>query len=115
MAAPEVEQFETYLRESGDPRNLIALDGVFIDGKHHQVADLTFKEQRLVRALVRELAENPELEIEQANNLDVIPALVTVVKRRAEPDYPVERALESNYSTYIKAKGRNGSRAKATS
>lgn len=63
-----------------------------IDGQAYAVEDLSFREQRTMRDIVRGLA--PENDPDQAAEADIIPALITVIKRREQPDYRVEDALE---------------------
>jgi hypothetical protein len=68
---------------------------LLIDGEEYDLSsnDLTFGEQRDLRTLVRELTGDPKVDFTEAPLMDALPALVTVLKRRAQPDYPVEQAL----------------------
>lgn len=65
-----------------------------LDGQTYDVEeDFTFEEQRAYRDLVRELAGDPELNHRFADAIDRLPAMVTIIKRRTDADYDVEKAL----------------------
>jgi hypothetical protein len=65
---------------------------LFIDGARITIDDLTYREQRDMREFVRNLA--PEHDPDQAGEQDVIPALIAVVKRRTDPEFTLEQALD---------------------
>lgn len=69
---------------------------IYIDGDPYTVDDLTFRERRLMRKTVIELNEDdPSFDIGLADPVnDTIPAFVWVIKRRADPDYPMDKVLD---------------------
>lgn len=74
-----------------------------IDGEEYDLGqdDLTFGEQRALRKLVRDLAEDPDLNPVEATLADFLPALVTVIKQRTDASYTVEDALGLKYEDVI--------------
>lgn len=66
--------------------------GLFIDGTVYTVDDLSYREQRKMRELARELA--PDGELDAAGEIDLIPAMVCVLRRRTEPSFSLEQALD---------------------
>lgn len=67
-------------------------EGIYIDGAVYTNDDLTYREQRQVRVFIQELA--PDGDVDEAGEADVVPAFVCVVKRRAEPAFTLEQALD---------------------
>lgn len=66
-----------------------------LDGEVYNVAaDFTFKESREYREIVRDLTGDPTIQPIEAPAQDRLPAMVTVIKRRTDPDYTPEQALE---------------------
>src|SRR3712207_5494549 len=67
-------------------------DGLWVNGERFTLDDLTYREQREMRTITAQLA--PDGDVEAASEIDLIPAMVTVIRRRTEPDFTVEQALE---------------------
>jgi hypothetical protein len=65
-----------------------------IDGEEYDLGtdSLTFGEQRKVRRYVRELAEDPDLDLGDAALMDVLPAIVTVIKQRTDASFTPDQA-----------------------
>lgn len=77
-------------------------DGFVIDGVTYSPDDLTFREQREMRKLIREeLAENPDADIDDMALADVVPAFVYVVKKRDNPDLTLDDVLDMKLSDFI--------------
>jgi len=78
--------------------------GLFIDGDRYDLDgnDLSFKEQRELRKLVRELTGDPEINPADAPMMDFLPALVTIIKRRDDPTFEVDTALELKWDDVIR-------------
>lgn len=70
--------------------------GIYIDGTLYTVDDLSFREQRAMREMVRELA--PEGDVELATTADALPAFLCVVKRRTDPEFTIDQALDAKPS-----------------
>jgi hypothetical protein len=68
----------------------------YIDGEPVTADDLTFKEQRTMRDIIRNLA--PDNDPEQASDADILPALITVWKQRTDPKYRLDDALAMKQS-----------------
>lgn len=66
-------------------------EGIWIDGSRYVLDDLTFKEQRELRQIVRDLTGDPEHGM-FGEDCDFMPAFVTVIKRRETPGFKVEDA-----------------------
>ena len=67
---------------------------IHIEGKGYSPDDLTFREQREMRKLYRDLIEDSQADIAEAANMDFVPILVYLVRRRDEPEYTLEQALD---------------------
>lgn len=65
-----------------------------IDGESHTMDDLTFRERKEVRRLSRELDGNAEAELDDIMVDDLIVAMVTVIKRRSNPEYTTDEAMD---------------------
>lgn len=83
-----------------------------VDGTEYTGDDLTFREQRQLRDWVREIEDDPDLEMEDAPQRAFYPALLTVIKRRDNPAYSVETALDLKLGDLVvpRAKGKAGAR-----
>lgn len=65
---------------------------LFIDGEKVTMSDLTFREQREMRDHIRTLS--PENDPDNAAEADIVPALIAVYKKRADPEFTLEQALD---------------------
>lgn len=65
---------------------------VYVDGETIDMDDFTFEESDEYRRLVRESAGNPDLAVALAENMDRWPAMITVVKRRDNPEFTLADA-----------------------
>jgi len=66
-------------------------DRIYWDGESYQFPDdFTFREQREVFKLVKGLLEPDE----PVGDMDMFPAIATVVARRTDPAYTIEQALD---------------------
>jgi len=74
-------------------------DGIYIDGAFFTVDDLTFREQREMREHTRTLA--PDGDIDSAGEADLIPAFICVLRKRSDPTFTLEQALEIKPSELI--------------
>ena len=84
-----------------------------IDGQAVEMDDLTFQEQQEYRALVRESSGDPELNPRFAEPMDRFPALVFLLRRRANPDYTIEDARSGTYEEFLVEKPKRPTRAAA--
>jgi len=67
---------------------------IHIEGRGYSPDDLTFREQREMRTLYRELMGDPAADIAEAANMDFIPILAFIVRRRDDAAYTLEQALD---------------------
>ena len=73
----------------------MADDGtIYIEGKAYSPDDLSFREQREMRKLYRGLVEDPQADIGEAANMDFLPLLAYLVRRRDDAEYTLEQALD---------------------
>lgn len=66
---------------------------ITIGGKRYTDDELTFKEQRELRTLVRQLVEDDKASLAEQDMMDVLPALVYVIVKRDNPDFTMDEAL----------------------
>lgn len=83
-------------------------DGLVINGKLHRVEELTFREQRELRKLVRELAEDAEADLDAMPLMDVMPAFVYVVMKRDNPDLSMDDVLDMRLTDFVPTPNGNG-------
>ena len=73
----------------------MADDGtIFIEGAAYTPDDLTFREQREMRDIYRNMMGDPAADLANAANMDFLPVLAYLVRRRDDPEYTLERALD---------------------
>jgi hypothetical protein len=66
-----------------------------ICGKVYDSNDMTFREEREVRAIVREhLVPDPDVDFEDMAMGDILPAFCLVLRRRDDPEFTLDDALE---------------------
>jgi hypothetical protein len=80
----------------------VAQNGVWVDDRYYTDTDLTFKEQRVVRELIREACDDPSMKYQDAEWMDVWPALVTVLKRRTDTKFSYDQAADMKYDDIVK-------------
>lgn len=85
-------------------------DGIWIDGTLYTDDDLTYAEQHEMRRIIHGFhQDDPAFQPGDAAVIDIVPALVTVVKRRDDPKFKVEDALAVKPSE-LRKPGKNGRR-----
>jgi hypothetical protein len=67
---------------------------LIIEGTRYDSNDLTFGEEREVRALVREMVGQDDPDFDALPLGDVLPALCAVLRKRDDPEYKLEDALK---------------------
>lgn len=73
--------------EANEPRPA----GVYINGEGpYEWEDLSFREQREVRKLTKSILDDPD----DVGIMDVLPAFVTVIVKRDDPEFSIEQALD---------------------
>lgn len=73
---------------------------IYVDGAPVSIDDMTFRERREVRALARELNEDPDSD--DINVDDAVMAMIVVAKRRKTPGYDVEQVLDERLTDYLR-------------
>jgi len=74
---------------------------IAVDGEKFTMADLTFRERRDLRALARELADDPDLDMEDVMYDDLILAFAIVAHRRKTPGYSIEDGLDLQIGSLV--------------
>lgn len=74
----------------------------YVDGKAADDPKLTFREERKLRDLIRELREDPEADIADASVNEFGLALNVVVKQRDDDDYGLEQAFDLPIDQVVK-------------
>lgn len=70
---------------------------IYIDGVPYTIDDLSYREHREMRSIVQGLVPSDgdiSADPADAAEADFIPAVITVIKRRTDPDFSVDQALE---------------------
>lgn len=83
-------------------------DSFQIDGVAYTADDLTFREQRELRTIVRDLVDDPEVNIEDMAMMDFLPALVYVIVKRDNAEFTLDEALDMKISDLLPAENGNG-------
>lgn len=67
-----------------------------INGKVYDPSDMTFREQREMRRIVKEelMPDEVEIDFEALTLSDLIPAMAVVLVRRDNPEYTLDEALD---------------------
>lgn len=87
---------------------------IVVDGEVLDSDALSFREQREVRALVRnELIGDPDADLDDMALVDFLPALIYVYKKRDDPSYTLDQALDLRMSDVMRPveKGKRPTRA----
>jgi hypothetical protein len=79
----------------------MAEDGFMINGVMYGPDDLTFREQREMRKVIRELAEDPQADLENMSLTDVVPAFVFMVLKRDNPDLELDEVLDMKLTDFV--------------
>lgn len=79
----------------------MADEGFLINGVLYGPDDLTFREQREMRTLIRANAEDPKAEINDMALADVVPPFVFVVMKRDNPDLKFDEVLDMKLSDFV--------------
>lgn len=74
---------------------------ITLDGETYSADELTFREQREMRKLVRELVEDPKADMEEVSIMDVLPVLAFIVIHRTKPEFTLEEALDMKISDIL--------------
>jgi hypothetical protein len=73
-----------------------------IDGNVLTVDDLTFREQREMRAAIRDALEDPEASLEDAPIAEFYLALIYTVKKRDNPELTIDDALDWKLKDFLR-------------
>jgi hypothetical protein len=69
--------------------------GVPIDGRIYTLKDLTFRERRELRQMIRDSIGRPDAELyDVVDDADLVPCIVYLVKRRTDSAYTLDMALD---------------------
>lgn len=72
-----------------------------VHGKEYDPNDLTFREEREVRTLVKQLNDGADVDFEDVPFGDILPALCYVLRRRDDPEFSMEQALDLKYREVV--------------
>lgn len=84
-----------------------------VDGDSYTMDDLTFRERKEVRRLARELDGSADAELDDIMVDDLIVAMVTVIKRRANTDYTTDEAMDIRPSDIVPGEDKRPTRRRA--
>ena len=66
-----------------------------IDGRLYGLDDLSFRERKELRQLVRESLGRDDAELSDVvDDVDLVPQMVFLIRRRSDASYTLERAME---------------------
>lgn len=91
LSADDVQAVAQALLEAQEAADEKA-QSIWLDGKPYTVDDLSYREQREMRQLACSLVESGS--IEDATEPEITPAMVCVIRRRDEPEYTLDQALD---------------------
>jgi len=97
----------------GKREDLMADEGLelVLDGEVIDTDDLTFREHREMRRILREdILEDPtaDVDVETLPLSDFLPALVLVIKRRTDSGYTLDQAMDLKLSDVVRDPVANG-------
>lgn len=72
-----------------------------VDGTHYTLDDLTFAELREHRKMVRELSGDETAEVFGAAAIDYWPPFIYLIRKRSDPEYTLEQALDEKLPTFF--------------
>lgn len=86
---------------------------IVVDGEPVELDDLTFREQRELRQTIAGMTGKPinEIELDMVDLMDFLPTLAWIIKRRTDPDYSMESALELKQKDMLRDKPKRPTRA----
>jgi hypothetical protein len=90
---------------------------IVVDGETIDLDDFSFREQReLKRVLKDDILEEPDadVDIDDLALSEFLPAAIFVWKRRTDPNYTVDAALDLKYRDVVRQKTANGNGAGPT-
>lgn len=102
---PTRDDIRDLLQLDLDGLEKIGRDGVYIDGELFTDDDLSFGEQDELLRYVREFSGDDEATVEESRMFHVLPALVTVVKRRSDENYSLDDAKALKPGDLVKPSG----------
>lgn len=85
---------------AGDaPREDVVVDGEVLD-----LDDFTFREMRELRRVVREhiLETDDDVDVDDLSLSEYLPAAIYVLKKRTDPDFTIDRALDLKFKDVVK-------------
>jgi hypothetical protein len=85
---------ERNLMEPDPVDELTTMLTVVVDDEPYTFDDLSYREQREMRQVVRDLVDNPQAELDEVAFMDYLPALYWVIKRRTDPEFSMDQALD---------------------
>lgn len=88
-----------------DTEQTISID---INGRTFTPDELTFAEQRKLRAKVRELMGDPKASVAESDMMDFVPAFVWLVMLRDDPDITFEEVDEMKPADIMGAEEESG-------
>jgi hypothetical protein len=92
----------------------MADDGmIYIEGQAYSPDDLTFREQREMRQIYRDLMDDPAADLADASNMDFLPVLAFMIRRRDNPEYTLEQALDLKITELVVPPTKQAKRAAA--
>lgn len=71
---------------------------ITVDGEKFTMDDLTFRERKAVRSIARELDGDPDVAMDDVMFDDLVLAFATVCKRRANPEFSLDDALDLKFT-----------------
>lgn len=75
---------------------------IYADNKRIDDQSMTFREERALIAVLRDITEDEEASITTASMHEFALALVVVVKRREDPEYGIEQALDLDINDVVR-------------
>lgn len=87
---------------------------IVVDGEVIDPDDMTFKEQRRMRDVIRGLVGDPNLDLNDVDLMDFLPAVVFVVKQRTNAKYELDDALDLKPADVLQERKKRPTKAAKT-
>lgn len=88
-------------------------EDIVVDGEVLDLDDFTFREMRELRRVVKEhiIESEDDVDIEDLSLSEYLPAAIYLLKRRSDPEYTIDKALDLKFKDVVKPHvNGNGSR-----
>lgn len=84
---------------------------IVVDGEPVDLDDLSFGEERELRQVIRGLSGREDVDLDEVELMDFLPAIVYIFQRRSNKNYELDEALKLKRKDVLKDKPKRPTRA----